>query len=263
MCSCSEPDSKLRGHAADIGGCLPIVLVGRQMLDDQRCIGMKLVQLRQEDPVVQRSRARDDLVQMHGQLAAEPDILGMAIADMRPQLPEEVLDQLPVPIIGAGAGDDVDGIEMHAESGSVDRPDQIQIGIRGVREYPGHHLQGEYGPLRLHGVDDAAGRLDDQLECLAAEVVRIGAVPLPAPRSGDIDAAARADMLRKLQPLDAISGRPAPRLLIPADGIAPGADLGDENVAPARSLHVIVDLLKVFAVHGAGGGAETRFRHRL
>lgn len=67
-------------------------------------------------------------------------------------------------------------------------------------------------------------------------------------RTGDVDAATRANAIRQLELLDRIM-----EILLSLGGVAiklivPDADLGNHQIVPARRIHIGVDLLGGVAI---------------
>ena len=80
-------------HAADVRGGRRVLPVIREMLDEDRRVGIEAVHLREQDAVVERTPAGDDLGEMDGELVRERDVLGVTAPDVRPQLREALTQQ--------------------------------------------------------------------------------------------------------------------------------------------------------------------------
>ena len=63
------------------------------MLDEDRRVGIEAVHLREQDALVERTPAGDDLGEMDGELVRERDVLGVTAPDVRPQLREALTQQ--------------------------------------------------------------------------------------------------------------------------------------------------------------------------
>jgi hypothetical protein len=100
----------------------------------------------------------------------------------------------------------------------------------------------------MHGVNDGLGGLDDALEGLRSVIFDIAAIPDFTGSARDVHAATGADPFGKSQLLLAVTQVFGTLGRVGMEGIAPGADFGDEQVVILGSGYIGVDFGVAFAV---------------
>ena len=163
--------------------------------------------------------------------------------DVRPEPREAVPDQPGVVVELRRAVDQVHGVEVDGEARAVDRLQQREVAVHGVRQAPRHRLQRVVGPPRADGVDDLAHRVDDERERVRAQVVGMRPVPRVGQRAGQVDAAARVDLVGEGEPPLAQLHRGGAGGVVPAQRVVPHPDLRDHDVGLRRRARVGGDLV--------------------
>src|SRR4051812_36769319 len=114
---------------------------------------------------------------MNVELRNPLQILCMAGGNPASELLEGFTDDVAAGIEPSRRVDDVADVEVDTESGPSDRPNQLQVCVRPIRQIPGHHLDGEPRPFRLHRVYDMAAVLNRRLLEFFRQVLRVHAIP--------------------------------------------------------------------------------------
>ena len=106
---------------------------------------------------------------------------------------EAVGDKFPVSEIAAGRIEQIYGIHVESEAGTIDSARKLQIRLRRIGQHIRHRLQGIFRVRRMDGVQYIPHCFYNLLKGFTCVVFRIPAVPERTGRAADVHAAVGMD----------------------------------------------------------------------
>ena len=232
-----------------------VFFVGFQVLDDHGHFGVHGFGAGDVVRNVQSAQADGNLLQQAGHALVQLGVLQVAAAHLRAEQIEHLVDELAVVKVRARAVDPVGNVDVDGEGVAVHGVHQVEVLLRGIGDHPLHGFHAVGRARRADGVEDVSDGSDRGLEGLGGVVGAVEAVPAAAgERPRDVDAAARAQLLCQAQLAFAFLQRGLALGGVFGHGVAPRADLRDEQI-------VLFARIGIGGDHGIGRGVIHREHH--